>query len=130
MDISKFLAKVIGVYFILVSIAMLVNMHQFVTMVDGLINNGALMFVIGFFVLILGLLMVVSHNIWQWNWRMIITIIGWLTLLKGTSILFSPQLIDNVSLHFVQNRSFAYIAAIIDLIIGLVLSYYGFKRYS
>lgn len=86
------------------------------------------MFVTGFFTLILGLLMVVSHNIWQWNWRIVITVLSWITLFKGASIIIYPQFIDKTSLLFVQNMSFAYIAAGVDFVLGILLIYFGFKR--
>lgn len=65
MDISKFLGKGLGVYLLLVSTAFLVNMSQFADLVKHLINDPPLMFVTGFFTLIIGILLVVSHNIWQ-----------------------------------------------------------------
>jgi hypothetical protein len=128
MDKSKFLSKVIGIYLIIISIAMLVRMQEFTHDVTKLINDAPLMFVVGFFTLILGILMVVSHNIWQWNWRVIVTIIGWITLLKGASIIFSLQFLDKAAMLFVQNINAFYIAAIIDLVLGVLLSYLGFKR--
>jgi len=128
MGVSKFLSKVIGIYFIIVTIAMFVNMQQFITEVNSLINDAPLMFVTGFFTLIVGLLMVVSHNIWQWNWRVIITIISWLSLIKGASIIFYPQFIDKISMIFIQNFNIAYIAAGFDFAIGILLCYFGFKR--
>lgn len=128
MDVSKFLAKVMGIYLIIVSIAMFINMHQFIIYISSLVNDAPLMFVIGFFTLILGLLMVISHNIWQWNWRVIITIISWITLLKGASIILYPNFVDKTSILFTQDMNFAYIAACVDFILGIVLSYFGFKR--
>lgn len=128
MDTSKFLAKVLGGYLIIVSTAMIVNMPQFITNVNNLINNAGLMLVSGFFTLIIGLLMVMSHNVWQWNWRVIITIFGWLALLKGASLVIYPQFLDQLSLLFISNTNAAFIGAGIDLILGLVLSYFGFKR--
>jgi uncharacterized protein YacL len=128
MDTSKFLAKVLGGYLIIVSNAMNVNMPQFITNVNNLINNAGLMLVSGFFTLIIGLLMVMSHNVWQWNWRVIITIFGWLALLKGASLVIYPQFLDQLSLLFISNTNAAFIGAGIDLILGLVLSYFGFKR--
>src|SRR5437867_102293 len=110
MDVSKFLSKVIGVYLIIISIVMFVNMPQFITYVKSLINDTSLLFVTGFFTLILGLLMVVSHNIWQWNWRVIVTIFAWIVLLKGASIILYPQFIDKTTLLFTQNMNIAYIA--------------------
>lgn len=128
MDVSKFLGKVLGSYLIIVSVAMFVNMHQFLMYVHGLINDAPLMFVTGFFTLVLGLLMVISHNIWQWNWRVIITIFAWIALLKGASIIIHPQLIDKAAIAFMQNTQVAYITIGVDLVIGIVLCYFGFKR--
>lgn len=128
MHISKFLAKVIGIYFIIVSTAIFINFNQFSSYINNLLNDAPLMFVTGFFTLILGILMIVSHNIWQWNWRILITLVGWITLIKAISIIFYPQFIDKVSILFVQNVNFAYGAAAIDFILGLILCYCGFKR--
>ena len=128
MNVSKFLAKVIGIYLIIISIAMFVNMPQFLTLVNQLINDAPAMFVTGFFTLILGILMVVSHQIWRWNWQGLITLMGWLALLKGVSIIYDPQLIDHMTMLFLQNTSVAYIAAGIYLVLGILLSYFCFKR--
>lgn len=128
MEISKFLGKVLGIYLIIVSLALLVNMEQFASNVNGLLSNSPLMFTTGFFTVILGVLMVVAHNIWQWNWRVIITIIGWIALLKGLSILFYPAWINQTSTLFIQNTTVAYIAGAIDLVLGLVLCYFGFRK--
>jgi hypothetical protein len=128
MDVSRFLAKVTGIYLLVISIAMLNNIHQVMNDVYYLINNPPLMLVTACFIIILGLLMVVSHNIWQLNWRVIITIIAWIVFLKGVSILILPQLINHLSLLFVQDIAFAYSVASLDGILGLYLVYMGFKR--
>lgn len=128
MDRSKFLAKMLGIYLILVSIAVSLNLQQFINTVNSLIHDLPLMFVTGFVTLILGILMVVSHNLWQWNWRLLITIIGWIILIKGASILFFPHSIDQITNLFLQNKIVAYGAAGVDFILGLILCYFGFKR--
>lgn len=128
MDISKFLSKVIGIYLVIISIAMLINMAQFSGLINDLINNAPLMFVTGFTTLILGILMVVSHNIWQRSWQLIITLLSWNTLLKGISLIFYPQIIGKVSFMFLHNTSIAYAAAGFDLVLGMLLIYFGFKN--
>ncbi len=117
-----------GIYLIIVSTVMSVSMSQFNTSVNNLIHDTPLMFVTGFFTLVLGILVVVSHNIWQWNWRVLITIIGWLTLLKGMSIILYPQFIDKVTFLFIQNINIAYIIAGFDFLLGILLCYFGFKK--
>lgn len=128
MDVSKFLSKILGIYLIIVSTAMFLHMDQFRNYATLLINDAPLMLVTGLFTLVLGILMVVSHNIWQWHWRVIITIFAWIALLKGASIIFYPQFMDKSTLLFLQNTTVVYIAAGFDFIIGILLSYFGFKK--
>ncbi|MCW8408590.1 hypothetical protein OQJ13_06335 [Legionella sp. PATHC035] len=128
MDTSKFLSKVLGIYLIVVSLAILINLHQFTLYVQELLKDGPLMLVLGFWTFTVGLLMVVAHNVWQWSWRLLITIIAWIILLKGANMIFYPHYVDRATLLFVQNNSIAYSAAGFDLIIGIILCYLGFKR--
>ena len=86
------------------------------------------MFVTGYFTLIIGLLMVVSHNIWQWDWRVVITLLAWLTLFKGLSIIIFPQFLDKTTILFLKNTYLQYIASYIDFVLGMLLCYFGFKR--
>ena len=127
MEKSKFLSKVIGLYLIIISVAMLIDMPIFTQQIDKLLHDSALMFVTGFFTLIVGLLMVVSHNIWQWHWRVIITVLGWLTLIKGISLIVYPGFIDKTSILFIESVTFAYGAAIFDLVLGAALTYFGYR---
>lgn len=128
MDVSRFLSKVIGIYLIIVSLSIIVNFPQFAIYLNDLLNNVSIMFITGFFTLILGILMVVSHNVWQWNWRLLITILSWVTLIKGSTLIFYPHFIDKATILFIQNSTMAYIAAIIDLFLGILLMYFGFKK--
>lgn len=128
MELSKFLAKVIGIYMLIVGIAMLKDMPLFMTHLSSLIHDSPLMFVLGFIVLILGLLMVLSHNRWKKKWPVIVTIISWIVLIKGAAILLFPQWIALLSVQFMENPQAAYLSAAITVIVGAVLCYFGFRR--
>jgi hypothetical protein len=128
MEVSKFLCKVIGLYEIIISVAMLVNMKQFTTDIQGMMNNGPLIIYIGCVTVIMGILLVVSHNIWQWTWRVLVTIVSWIVLIKGASILLFPHALDQITLHFVTNSHFAYSVAVVELLFGILFCYFGFRR--
>ena len=128
MNISKFLSKALGIYFLIGSIAMLVNMQGFINNINALINDKSAMFIIGFVTLIVGILMVVSHNIWQWHWRLIITLLAWLTLIKGTTLIITPQLLNQITVSYIESTPIAYTGAGFDFLLGLVLIYFGFIR--
>lgn len=128
MNTSKFLAKVVGIYLILVGLAYAVNMNSLNQAFTVMISNAPLMYIAGFFTLIIGLLMVVGHNIWEWSWRVIITIIGWIVLLKAIILIAFPHLLYSFTMAFVQNHSWAYVTIIFDIVIGIILCYFGFKK--
>lgn len=125
MDISIFLAKVLGLYLLIMAIAMLVNGQRFRNMVNEVSGN-ALIFFSGIMALIIGILIVVSHNIWVTDWRVIITIIGWLALIKGIVRLLFPEFVMKKVRVFVENNTAYYIITIILLIVGIYLVYAGF----
>ncbi|EEL51178.1 MULTISPECIES: hypothetical protein [Bacillus cereus group] len=45
----------------------------------------------GFLSIFLGLSTVILHNIWDFNWEGFVTLIGWLSLLKGIYIIAYPE---------------------------------------
>ena len=125
MDISIFLAKILGLYYTIMAIAMLVNPQTIRTMMNEIKYPGFL-FMGGAIALLVGILLTVSHNIWIANWEVIITIIGWLILLKGTLLLIFPDFMIRMSKNFLQNKTAYYVADGVIFILGIYLSYVGF----
>jgi hypothetical protein len=130
MENSRFLAKAIGLYLVIVALAFYFNMTQYTSYVVDLINNSALMLVTGLMTLIIGILLVVSHNVWQLSWRLIITLIGWATLLKAVCLLFCPESMSQTNLQMMQSATVMYASIIIDLILGVILLFFGFRKSS
>lgn len=128
MEFSKKLGKVVGLYMLIIGIAILWHMDEFKQVVQSIMQDKPLMLVTGFVTLILGLIMVVSHNIWQWNWRLINTLAGWIVLLKGVGLILYPHLMDQLTVAFLKNSTIGYSAAVVDILLGSVLCYYSFKR--
>lgn len=127
MDVSIFLAKTLGLYLAIVSIAMLFNASRFATILNDVIDNPTLLLFSGILALIFGILLVVSHNIWQADWKVIITIIGWLALFKGIIRIGLPQLSFGMMRYFTQNKTAYYLTGVITLLLGIFLCYFGFK---
>ena len=82
MALSLFLAKVMGSYFLIAGLAFLTQRHVFAEVSGEMSKHFYLAYILSFFVMILGLMIVFGHNIWVADWRVLITIIGWITLLK------------------------------------------------
>ena len=125
MDASIFLAKVIGLFLSISTISIIIRYKQFALIEKEVAKNPLLIYLSGFSALILGILLVVSHNMWVLDWRLIITIIGWMTLFKGIFRIFYPETVIKLISQKMNNKFFL-LAEIIFFFVGLYLIYYGF----
>lgn len=123
MDLTLFLARVIGWYFVIISLYMLCCQQALKAIITDILGQRALMFFIALLTVILGLLLVISHNVWVMGWPVIITLIAWLVLIGGVYRLINPDLLTKVAQWWLRNPAYLIIAAIFYLIIGLYLLY-------
>ena len=128
MDISIFLAKAIGFYYIIMSLSFFIKKRKLKLQIINMMNNPGLVLATGFIVLIMGILIVVSHNIWTKDWRVIITIMGWMILIKGINVILFPEFLVNMSIKWLQNNTLYYITFYFVFIIGTTLIYYGYAQ--
>jgi hypothetical protein len=126
MELSIFLAKAIGLYYVIVSLGMILNGARIKVLLIEIMKNQALLFVTGFFALIIGILLVTSHNIWVVDWRVLITLMGWGALMKGVMRVTLPQFMIETSKKWVQNNISYYITMCFIFLIGLFLLYHGY----
>jgi hypothetical protein len=123
METSLFLAKILGLLYLTVGVGILLNKDHYNKLMKECMNSAVLMYFGGALALVAGLVIVMFHNIWLSEWYVIITVIGWLALVKGIVLLVSPKSINNFAAFWVNRMQ---LAGLVTLILGLVLGYYGY----
>lgn len=88
-----------------------------------LTQNPLILLVMGMFTLFLGLTIVLSHPKYR-GWPIIITLIGYLVMLKGIVLLFFPELVQKVISQWLAFDD--YITVISPLLVGIILMIFGF----
>ena len=126
MCISLFYAMLIGAWLLIVSSAMLVKKAEFVKMTYEFINDAGRMVFAGMVVLGLGLLIVITHNIWVFAWPTLITLLGWGLVIQGTMRLFTPHLVEKWMKGVFSTKQGYLILAWGWLLIGAILFWAGF----
>ena len=91
MKTSIFLAKLIGPVLLVLGTGMLVNAKAFRPVFEEIVRNRALVVLFGLMTMSAGLAVVLTHNVWVANWPVLITILGWLSLIAGAFRLLAPQ---------------------------------------
>ncbi len=117
------LAKIFGLYFLAIGFAFIVNPDRFKRIYQQIMKDENFLFIGGILALLIGAVVVSIHNHWVLGWPLIITLLGWWSLIKGFALLIYPGSIKLFS--FIQNRSnlFYRIISLIYLAIGLFLIY-------
>ena len=104
-ETSIFLAKFWGWYLIIFFLILSFNPKRIVQVIKDL-EDQKFVIVISFVAIVIGLLNILFHNIWEDDWRLIITIIGWTALLIGLSLFIFPKRtalwLDYLNIKFVQ----------------------------
>jgi len=90
MNNSIFLAKFWGWYLIIFFLILSFNPKRIKQIFNNL-NDEKFLIVTSFVAIIVGLLNILFHNIWEPNWKLIITLIGWVSLFIGLSLFIFPK---------------------------------------
>lgn len=125
MEISIYLARVFGIYLVVACVAMFVNRRYVSRVAKDFADNLGLVFFSGFIHLFLGLLVVVYHNIWSWDFRGVVTFIGWVGVFKGVIRIFSPAKFVRLGEEFTVGKKLI-LWGIGWLAVGIYLVWAGF----
>ena len=124
MDVSAFLAKLIGLYLLIISILWLFRRRQMDAACKEVVASKGLLAVSGEISLIFGLVIVLDHNIWELSWRGLITLLGYFMILKGVMRFAFPAKVKERAAKMMEKGCWT--CFIVMVVIGLYLTYCGF----
>jgi len=129
---TLFLSKLIGLYCILIALSMMTRRQATVETVTVLLQNPSMTLILGIITLAAGLAMVLAHNIWSGGALVVVvTLVGWMALIKSLFFLFlPPEMEAGVFLRQIHYQQFFYLYAAISFVLGIYLTYGGFKSRS
>ena len=105
MDNSIFLAKFWGWYLIIFFLILSFNPKRIKQIFTDL-NDEKFLILTAFVAIIVGLVNILFHNVWELNWKIIITLIGWFSLFIGLALFIFPNRtipsLELINIKFVQ----------------------------
>jgi len=125
--LTIYLGKLLGLYCIVVALAMMANKRSTISAINALIRNDAILLVVDFITVGIGLELVVGHDVWTGGaLPVVVTLVGWASLIKGLVFLaLSPERMVRLydALHYEKRF---YILMSITLALGLYLTIAAF----
>ena len=126
METSFFLAKLIGPVLIVIGLGLLVKQSDFREMATDFLSSRAMIFLAGLLTLVTGLAIVLTHNVWVFNWPVIITILGWLSIVGGVFRILFPDSVQSMGTNMLDKPAMMTVSGIIQIVLGLWLCYVGY----
>jgi len=125
---TRYLCRLLGPYCLIAAAAMATHRDATLQTITALVHDAPLVFFAGVITVLGGLAWILVHNRWSGGGHtLLITVLGWITLLKGLLFLFLPPAdaphfyLD--TLHYPQ---WFYGYAGLSALIGLYLCFGGF----
>jgi hypothetical protein len=121
LEISIFFARLWGSFFIIFGLLFIITRQLGKTI--EMTDDKSFVISTGYITLLMGLVTVILHNIWVADWRIVVTILGWSTLLKGISKVGFPEQIHKQAQRFKKKQ---WISAVIIILLGIFLLWMSF----
>ena len=126
METSIFIARIFGLCYLIIGAGFIFNRKAFQQVMEDFCKNTAMVFLAGIFSLVIGVVIILTHNSWVANWTVMITIIGWLGFIKGIWIIVFPNTVSKFMQAYQKNESLIIVQSIGAFIFGIVLTFFGF----
>ena len=118
MENSIFLAKFWGWYLIIFFFILSFNPKRIKQIFEDL-KDEKFLIISSFVAIIVGLLNILFHNIWEPNYKLIITLIGWISLFIGLLLFMFPK--QTVSWLEITNVKLVQVIYILLFFVGIFL---------
>ena len=126
MENSVFIARILGPCCLVVAAGIMFNRKFYQRVMEDYSKNAALVLFGGMMALIIGIVVVLVHNVWIPRWPVIITIYGWAAVVKGIWLLVFPNTVSRVMQAYQRNEMLLAAHSILVFVLGIVLSIFGY----
>jgi hypothetical protein len=75
----------------------------------------------------MGMVIVALYHVWSADWRVLVTLLGWLTVIKGAVIMLFPSSMMLLYRRFWSNQILTY-SGVYALVLGGLLLFLGLAR--
>jgi len=122
MELSVVVARILSLTYLAAGVGALRGQISFRKMLHEFEQSPGLTYLSGFIALIVGMILVTYHNRWVSDWPVLITVVGWLSLVKGVLLIAAPQFLTSFKGWYKNAQRWG--AAMVAL--GLLFGYFGF----
>jgi hypothetical protein len=124
-DRTRVFARVLGPFLVIVDVTAVLRASEMRTLLKDFTANSLWTWVAGAFVLLGGLVIVALHQYWHGAAAIIVSVLGWLVVLRGLLLLAFPEVFVSVGNAVIDATAWWKAACLAFALVGCYLTYVG-----
>ena len=126
MDLTHFIARLLGAYMIFGGLFYLFRPENAKEAICNIMQTTGLRLFIAFFGLLMGLAILLAHPVYTFGLGGVVTLLGVVMVVRGLLEMFAPHLLTKAVDALLQEPRFQFMSLIV-LGLGVCLSYFGWN---
>jgi hypothetical protein len=126
MSLTAYVAQLLGLYLALSGVLMIVREQAMMVLAPKFVDSPPFLYFLGSLRVLIGLAIVLAHDMWIGTLGTIIYLVGWLMLLRGIAMLLLPAETERKILEVFSRGNAWYTTAMVAIVLGGWLAYAGF----
>ncbi len=122
-----FIARLTGPSLVVIGVGVLLNEANYAAMIMEAAHSPTLVYLSGLLTLPLGLAILNVYRAWTADWRVVITILGWLLAIGGVIRIVLPQFTATLATGLYSTSAGLLVFAVVMLVLGGYLSFEGYR---
>ena len=127
MPAATFIARLVGPLFAALGLGLLLNATFYAAAVGDGAHSPVLIAMAGMATLVAGLAILNAYRAWTADWRVLVTVIGWIFIIAGLIRLILPTLAETLAPAVYSGPAALMVAGVVVLIVGGILSFEGYR---
>ncbi len=124
---AVFIARLTGPSLVVIGMGILLNEANYAAMITEAAHSPTLIYLSGLLTLSLGLAILNVYRAWTADWRVVITILGWLLAIGGVIRIVLPQFTATLATALYSTSAGLTVFAVVMLVLGGYLSFEGYR---
>jgi len=123
MQNAAWLASIFGPFMAILGLWMLLYSSNLLKIWSGIKSSPSAVYFHGVINLLLGLVVLSLYDMWSFNPEVLVTLLGWVMVIRGIFTLYMPQLVVRLTM---ENHDFVKVMGLIPLVWGLALCWVAY----
>lgn len=120
---AMWLASIFGPLLVIIGLWKLLYSDAFVKVLNSAKNSHGLMYYSSVAYIWVGFTVLSQYDMWEMNALVLVTLLGWVMVVRGILGLFVPQMLFDM---YLGHQGFTKVCGLIPLVWGVVLCWIGF----